>query len=311
MTGPPRAPGSGARGRKSPSGLQRGRPPVGRGARVESAAAPAAKVSPKPTKGIKYRLKEIPGKGIGLIATRRIRRKEVFLTDLPSLFIDSRLETLADQAVADFEEDRKALYNFGVESLGGKDRVLALSGSRSSFEGIDNIFKSNSFLVATDEGNHNGLFPEVARINHDCEPKYRMGPPNRPPRLPNRPNLRLQVPMRPLQPPLRGEPPRDGRLRRMQEIEGLLKSGDQSYEAASDMARELIRLATEERLEGKMQEIYLDLMGVFYDFADYGNALYFAETALGYAEEFEEPEGATITGIRTNINVLRGLVAQG
>jgi len=64
--------------------------------------------------------------------------------------------------VADFEEDRKALYNFGVESLGGKDRVLALSGSRSSFEGIDNIFKSNSFLVATDEGNHNGLFPEVA-----------------------------------------------------------------------------------------------------------------------------------------------------
>ena len=111
---------------------------------------------------IKYRLEEIPGKGIGAVATQKILRKEVFITDLPSLLIDARLETLSERPIEEFEEERKEIYEKAVANLLGKDRVLRLASSRGDST-VDDIFKTNSFLVAMDEGgNHNGLFPEIA-----------------------------------------------------------------------------------------------------------------------------------------------------
>ena len=100
----------------------------------------------------------------------------------------------------------------------------------------------------------------------------------------------------------------DTRRRRIQELEVSLHSGNEPYESAVDKTQELLNLANEEGLHGKMQEFYLDLMGVFYDYGDYQNALVFAEMALNLAKDFEEPGGSVISGIRANIGVLRGLV---
>jgi hypothetical protein len=111
---------------------------------------------------VKYRLEEIPGKGIGAVATQKILRKEVFITDLPSLLIDARLEALSERPIEEFEEERKEIYEKAVGNLLGKDRVVRLASSRGDST-VDDIFKTNSFLVAMDEGgNHNGLFPEIA-----------------------------------------------------------------------------------------------------------------------------------------------------
>ncbi|PKS09161.1 hypothetical protein jhhlp_003775 [Lomentospora prolificans] len=272
-------------------------------------------VKSKASKGIKYRLKEIPGKGIGLIATRKISHKEVFLTDLPSLLIDSRLETLSNQPVEEFEDDRKEIYGQAVENLPGKSRVLGLAGSMG-LSGFDNIFKTNSFLVAMEEGNHNGLFAQVSITDGGIRESTTTVTRNIPWGLPsdhrdflttNFFKFKCQCSL--CTAPYEEKMAKDGRRRRMQEIEGLLKSdAAESYDNAVEMAQELINLANEEGLYGKMQELYLDLMSVFYDYADYDNALFFAESALGFAEDFEDPEGSTVLGIKANIEVLRGLI---
>ncbi|KAL2154628.1 hypothetical protein VTH82DRAFT_3304 [Thermothelomyces myriococcoides] len=108
---------------------------------------------------------EIPGKGVGLIANRTIRKGEVIMQRSPALLIQSGPHI-------DFEPGRRLeLYEAAVDRLPEPKRSQFL---RQMGETVYEKVEKNSFRVFLD-GNrqhsiHIGLFPDVSKFNHDCRP---------------------------------------------------------------------------------------------------------------------------------------------
>ncbi|KAK7970572.1 Het domain protein [Apiospora saccharicola] len=109
----------------------------------------------------------IPGKGIGIVATRLIRRGEEIMAIRPAVVVHEDLideleldcqNTLLDQAASALPDERRQLFLAQAGELGGHR--------------IADIMFTNSFQVSLGaEGQrHFGNFPEVSRLNHDCRP---------------------------------------------------------------------------------------------------------------------------------------------
>ncbi|KAK6842088.1 short/branched chain specific acyl-CoA dehydrogenase [Apiospora arundinis] len=109
----------------------------------------------------------IPGKGIGLVATRLIRRGERIMAMRPALVVHEDLidelaldsqNKLLDQATRALPEERRGIFLAQAGELGGHR--------------IADILFTNSFQVSLSMGGdwHFGNFPEVSRLNHDCRP---------------------------------------------------------------------------------------------------------------------------------------------
>ncbi len=116
----------------------------------------------------KARIVEIPAKGKGLIATRKIRRGERIMAASPSLLVHRN-------AFRELQlEDIYYLMDMAVNNLpkARKESYLAQSGTMGGHKITDILF-TNSFQVALGDydGFHYGNFPEVSILNHDCRPK--------------------------------------------------------------------------------------------------------------------------------------------
>lgn len=140
-----------------------------------------------PTPPAKYEMRELPGKGMGLIATAPIQRGEQIMANTASLMIDYRA----------FHELTKpqytALQAHAVDNLPPAHRALLLSLSAHTPQTshlthtqlIDKIASTNSFDIDPDDDDpdqHHSLFvlfPSIARMNHACRPnaEYRFDPP--------------------------------------------------------------------------------------------------------------------------------------
>ncbi|KAK8056144.1 SET domain-containing protein 5 [Apiospora rasikravindrae] len=109
----------------------------------------------------------IPGKGIGLVATRLIRRGEEIMAARPAVVAH---ESLVDELELD---SQNALLDQAARVLPGekRKRFLAQAGELGGHRIADIMF-TNSFQVSLgSEGEpHFGNFPEVSRLNHDCRP---------------------------------------------------------------------------------------------------------------------------------------------
>ncbi|KAI3342053.1 hypothetical protein F4824DRAFT_272332 [Ustulina deusta] len=115
----------------------------------------------------KARIVEIPAKGKGLIATRKIRRGERIMAANPSLLVHRN-------AFRELQlEDIYYLMDMAVNNLpkARKESYLAQSGTMGGHKITDILF-TNSFQVALGDydGFHYGNFPEVSILNHDCRP---------------------------------------------------------------------------------------------------------------------------------------------
>ena len=126
----------------------------------------------------KYEMRELPGKGMGLIATAPIRRGDQIMANTASLMIDYRA----------FSELTKAQYtslqSHAVDHLPPQHRALLLSLSThttspshlSHPDLVDKIAATNSFDIdpdSDDPDQHHSffvLFPSIARMNHACRP---------------------------------------------------------------------------------------------------------------------------------------------
>lgn len=104
-----------------------------------------------------YELKEIPGKDIGVVATRRIRRGEVVLSDTAaviSMLNPPRGVLPAHKSVL----AQKAYLQLGEE---GQGMIAALSGGERG--GVEGIFNANMFTISlAGWEKHRGLFPKVS-----------------------------------------------------------------------------------------------------------------------------------------------------
>jgi hypothetical protein len=125
----------------------------------------------------KYKVEKIKGKGMGVIATGFIRRGELIMANTASLMFDYA-------AYGKLERDEYLrLQADAIDSLPEAHRQLVLdlcthddAGNRSYVELVEMITSTNVFDVDSDEGDPDqenrfyALFPEIARMNHDCRP---------------------------------------------------------------------------------------------------------------------------------------------
>ncbi|KAK4451375.1 hypothetical protein QBC34DRAFT_483919 [Podospora aff. communis PSN243] len=118
-----------------------------------------------------YYVKEMPGKGIGLVANRTIKSGDVIMQTTPAMLVQFGPHL-------DFDgETRIQLYERAAKRLPKKTYEDFMKQW-----GVDEYIKidRNSFrLFINGEQNFSGhlaVYPEVARMNHDCRPNihYRM-----------------------------------------------------------------------------------------------------------------------------------------
>lgn len=104
-----------------------------------------------------YELREIPGKGIGVVATRRINRGEVVLSDAAAVI------SMMDPPRGIVATHKRILTQKAYLQLGakGQRQIAELSGAEDG--GVEGIFNSNMFtIVLAGRQKHRGLFPEVS-----------------------------------------------------------------------------------------------------------------------------------------------------
>ncbi|KAG6019795.1 hypothetical protein E4U19_006863 [Claviceps sp. Clav32 group G5] len=111
-----------------------------------------------------YAVRDIPGKGKGLVATRNIPKGTRILSERPLIHVpfDSS------------KEQRKTIIHSQVEALNKKERDIFLSfPNRYSFSDsatrYSGIFKTSSILSHSKPQKTFAIFPEACRINHDCD----------------------------------------------------------------------------------------------------------------------------------------------
>lgn len=104
-----------------------------------------------------YAIVNIPGKGKGVVATRKISRAEAFMTDWASVVLDLSFPKAVQQQVG------HQYLHLAAEQLADPDRVLGLG--RSSTKAVDimeDILGTNSFSYTLGGDSHMALYPEVA-----------------------------------------------------------------------------------------------------------------------------------------------------
>ncbi|OAQ87666.1 SET domain-containingprotein [Purpureocillium lilacinum] len=109
--------------------------------------------------------RELPGRGRGLIANKTVFRGDRIFAYTPVLLLD-------DEAYEALDEDEWVkLEAAAVEQLPAASRAefWQLFGQPTVNPVTDRI-NTNAFEIDTAKGTFYGVFPEIARLNHDCRP---------------------------------------------------------------------------------------------------------------------------------------------
>ncbi|KAJ5051295.1 hypothetical protein J3E74DRAFT_445268 [Bipolaris maydis] len=117
----------------------------------------------KPTDS--YHATSIPGKGIGMLASRPLKFGERVTAYTPAFlaYLESELSTL----------DREALWRTAIEQLPSdlKEKFLGLATVYGDPRvQVQDIVKANTFQVMLNGVNHLAVWPETSRLNHACAP---------------------------------------------------------------------------------------------------------------------------------------------
>ena len=108
-----------------------------------------------------YEIRDIPGKGKGVIATRRIPRGTVLIVEHALVIADSAFPSRV-RKVLGREMLQRAMARLGK---GGEASILDLARSSRDPQGVpaaEDVMKTNSFTVKIAEKSHMALFPRVA-----------------------------------------------------------------------------------------------------------------------------------------------------
>ncbi|KAK4186272.1 hypothetical protein QBC35DRAFT_554373 [Podospora australis] len=114
-----------------------------------------------------YEIREIPGKGKGVVATQKIEKGRALLVDYATVL------AAAEYPADVMHEEVRELMDAAVDRLGEPERVKTLSRlGRDSEEAseVEDLLLTNSFVVGVGGKDYMGLFADVARFNHDCKP---------------------------------------------------------------------------------------------------------------------------------------------
>ncbi|KAI1803079.1 SET domain-containing protein [Daldinia bambusicola] len=112
-----------------------------------------------------FHVAEVPGKGIGIVADRKIRKGETILIRSPTMMVQTAPHVGMEPRIRD------VLYDQAISKLPTKGRELFMG--QMGKDVYDKI-ETNCFQMyidgVNDSGSHLGCFPEISRFNHDCRP---------------------------------------------------------------------------------------------------------------------------------------------
>jgi hypothetical protein len=116
--------------------------------------------------GRSWYTRELPGKGQAMIATTKLERGDHLTAFTPVLIVSM-------EKILPVHDNEKFLRK-AIDQLPPSTRssYLALSRMYSNSDVfIQDILKSNAFEIQVGGKMHLAIFPEPARLNHDCAPK--------------------------------------------------------------------------------------------------------------------------------------------
>jgi len=104
-----------------------------------------------------YTVRDIPGKGKGLFAARRIARGEVFLEDYPSVLADVEFPGRVRR------DQGQLLLQRAIEQLGQAEEVLSLARSSTAGAPVqEDVMRTNTFGITLGERSRMALFPKIS-----------------------------------------------------------------------------------------------------------------------------------------------------
>lgn len=123
--------------------------------------------------GPPFHTADIPGKGVGVVADRVIRRGETIMAEPPTMLVHRDVLLTDALAAAGDDQPPDRVLGLAVQKLPAPRRRALM---RQMGSGISDILLTNTFQVdvggdETGAGFHLGNYPEVSRFNHDCRPK--------------------------------------------------------------------------------------------------------------------------------------------
>ncbi|KAL7935401.1 SET domain-containing protein, partial [Trichoderma chlorosporum] len=109
--------------------------------------------------------KELPGRGRGLIANKTLHRGDRIFAHTPIMIIDS-------ESFGDLEtEEWLDLEHAAVNNLPPKTQEMFLElYGRPVTDPVSDRIDTNAFVLDMEENTYYAVFPEIARLNHDCRP---------------------------------------------------------------------------------------------------------------------------------------------
>ncbi len=109
-----------------------------------------------------YDVRDIPGKGKGLVAIRKISRGQTFMVDYAAVVADQQFPTRVRR------EQGRHLLREAIHRLPAADEVLSLARSSSdpdNVPAVEDVLKTNSFSVEIAGKVYMALFPRIAVSN--------------------------------------------------------------------------------------------------------------------------------------------------
>ncbi|KAL8371077.1 hypothetical protein RB595_001097 [Gaeumannomyces hyphopodioides] len=144
-----------------------------RGAEAVANALDVARQPPPPREpaagAVQFEQKEVPGKGLGLVAARPIRRGELIMARPPVIVVHQ------DAIDMEAEAARLRLYDAAMAQLpqGTVEDFLSLavqSATKDRGRKVKDIMDTNSFNTVVGGLSHVASYLDVSRLNHDCRP---------------------------------------------------------------------------------------------------------------------------------------------
>lgn len=120
-----------------------------------------------------YELRDIPGKGKGLIATRDIALNELVIVERPVMLFPLVMSDIGSAVkVEDFQTHAKRMMN-REDWIKFNDLSDVQTKYVSSFDGIRNTNAFDIRDLQTGKEDYSGIFLEQSRLNHSCGPNLR------------------------------------------------------------------------------------------------------------------------------------------
>ena len=147
---------------------------------------------------VPYEVAFFPGKGMGVVATRKIEQFETIMTSYPAMIIDNEFFPALDQIEELSPSEGPRLFQTALDQLTDKERFVSLATSRGGdVHIVEDVVRTNAFGVHLSGEGYKGLYPEIAvrsstlskprrntrgekyfadwanyqRMNHNCDPK--------------------------------------------------------------------------------------------------------------------------------------------